>query len=75
LALLKGYRGCAGRPRTISQRADQVHVHPGGVADEADDRLLMAPGTVRFKPHAVQPIEKVFQLRPIGFFLEDDDHA
>ena len=56
------------------QRTDQVHVHPGGVAHQAHDRLLFALGKMRLQPHAVKPVQKVVHLCLIGFSLQDDDH-
>ena len=56
------------------QGAQQLHVHPAGVADETQDGDLGTLGNVDIQVHAPQPGDKVIPLGGGGSVLENCDH-
>ena len=56
------------------QGANDVHIHAGGIPDQADDGLLLADGHMGVQPHGVEPIGQVLHLFGIRVVLEQDYH-
>ena len=57
------------------QRGDQVHVHAAGVADQADDGVVLALGDVQPEAVALQPVGQVLHLVFVDLVLEQYDHG
>ena len=56
------------------QRGDQVHVHSAGVADQADDGVVLALGDVQPEAVALQPVRQVLHLVFVHLVLEQYNH-
>ena len=56
------------------QGHNALDVHPGGVAHQAHDGVVLANGHVGFQPHAVEPAVEELHLLPLRGLFQNDDH-
>ena len=56
------------------QRQNALHVHPRGVADQADDGVVLAYGHVGLQTHVAQPAGEQLHLLGFRVLLQNDDH-
>ena len=57
------------------QRGDQIDVQLGGVADQADDRVLRAFGDVQIEAAVPEKFGQIIDLFGICVFFQKNDHG